>query len=108
MADFGLAVPLGPADTHASLTPRGTPSHISPELFLSGHVSKASDVYSFGILLYELVSSRRAFAGVPVALLPHEVAVEGARPIWPAGMGLGYKRLQAMAEACWDQDPQQR
>jgi serine/threonine protein kinase len=29
VADFGLAVPLGPTQTHASLTARGTPSHMA-------------------------------------------------------------------------------
>lgn len=29
VADFGLAVPLGPTETHASLTARGTPTHVS-------------------------------------------------------------------------------
>ena len=48
VADFGLALPLAPADTHATLAARGTPTHISPELFLAGRVSKASDVYAYG------------------------------------------------------------
>ena len=33
---------------------------------MSGHVSKASDVYAFGILLHELISGQRAYAGAPV------------------------------------------
>eukprot|EP00883_Tetradesmus_obliquus_P006895 jgi/Sobl393_1/17454/SZX64266.1 len=45
VADFGLALQLDPSDTHATMAARGTPTHMSPELFLSGHVSKASDVY---------------------------------------------------------------
>ena len=28
--------------------PQGTPTHMSPELFVAGHVSKASDVYAVG------------------------------------------------------------
>eukprot|EP00775_Hariotina_reticulata_P007113 gene7113-7327_t len=61
VADFGLAFPLDPNDTHATLSARGTPTHISPELFMAGHVSKASDVYAFGILLFEVITSQRAY-----------------------------------------------
>jgi serine/threonine protein kinase len=81
---------------------------MSPELFLSGRVSKASDVYSFGVCVYELVTGLRAFAGVPLPLLPHEVAVAGLRPEWPAELGPGYTRLQAMAAACCAQEARVR
>ncbi|KAF8060547.1 D-xylose 1-dehydrogenase NADP(+) 2 [Scenedesmus sp. PABB004] len=108
VADFGLAMPLGPADTHATLCARGTPTHMSPELFMAGHVSKASDVYAYGVLLYEIMTGQRAYAGVPIPLLPHEVARQGLRPTWPPGMPSGCRDLRRLAEACWAQQPQDR
>jgi serine/threonine protein kinase len=36
---------------------------MAPELLLHGHASKASDVYAFGILLWEMVTGLRAFQG---------------------------------------------
>jgi len=44
-------------------TVQGTPTHISPELFMAGHASKASDVYAFGILLFEVITGQRAYPG---------------------------------------------
>ncbi|WIA35332.1 hypothetical protein OEZ86_003786 [Tetradesmus obliquus] len=108
VADFGLALQLDPSDTHATMAARGTPTHMSPELFLSGHVSKASDVYAFGILLFEMLTGQRAYAGVPIPLLPHEVARQGLRPAWPANLPPGCRDLQRLAEACWVQQPQDR
>ncbi|KAF8060546.1 RPL6 [Scenedesmus sp. PABB004] len=108
VADFGLALPLGPADTHATMAARGTPTHMSPELFMAGHVSKASDVYAYGVLLYEIMTGQRAYAGVPIPLLPHEVARQGLRPTWPPGMPSGCRDLRRLAEACWAQQPQDR
>ncbi|WIA15144.1 hypothetical protein OEZ85_001831 [Tetradesmus obliquus] len=108
VADFGLALPLDPSDTHATLSARGTPTHMSPELFMSGHVSKAGDVYAYGILLYEVMTGQRAYAGVPIPLLPHEVARQGLRPAWPANLPPGCRDLQRLAEACWAQQPQDR
>jgi serine/threonine protein kinase len=81
---------------------------MSPELFISGHVSKASDVYAFGILLHELITGSRAYAGVPPPLLPHEVAVKGLRPQWPSHLPAEYIDLRALAEGCWQQQPQDR
>lgn len=36
---------------------------MAPELLLEGRASKASDVYAFGILLWELATGQRAFHG---------------------------------------------
>ena len=34
----------------------GTPTHMAPEVYTYGHMSPAADVFSFGVLLHELVS----------------------------------------------------
>jgi hypothetical protein len=36
-------------------------------------VSKAADVYAFGITLWEMYTGRRAFEGIPRALLGHQI-----------------------------------
>jgi serine/threonine protein kinase len=82
--------------------------HVTCRLFMAGHVSKASDVYAYGILLYELITGQRAYAGVPVPLLPHEVALQGLRPEWPKNMPAESLMLRDLAEACWQHKPQDR
>lgn len=42
---------------------QGTLTHMAPELLLAGWASTASDVYAYGILLWELATGQRAFAG---------------------------------------------
>lgn len=61
-----------------------------------------------GILLYELISGLRAYAGVAIPLLPHEVAVQGLRPEWPRKMPADFDGLRRLAEACWQQKPSDR
>jgi serine/threonine protein kinase len=78
---------------------------MAPELFTSGHISRASDVYAFGVLLYEVVTGQRAYAGIAISMLPHRVAVEGLRPVWPSGVPTDLRRL---AELCWVDKPQHR
>jgi serine/threonine protein kinase len=78
---------------------------MAPELLLHGRASKASDVYAYGILLWELSTGRRPYSGTPVGMLAHKVAQQGWRPAWPGGCCLP---VQALTEACWAQDPSAR
>ena len=56
---------LGPCSLHLP----STITHMAPELLLAGRVSKASDVYAFAILVWELYTGAHAYAGMPRALL---------------------------------------
>ncbi|KAI8469179.1 MAG: kinase-like domain-containing protein [Monoraphidium minutum] len=98
VSDFGLALHMGPDATHVSSTHAGTVTHMAPELLLVGRASKASDVYSYGILLWELLTGQRAFAGLPAPLLCIKVVRDHWRPAWPPGVAAP---LRALAEACW-------
>ena len=61
VADFGLSRNLVVGQTHLSTQSHGTVTHMAPELLERGRLSRASDVYSFGILLWELVNRKRPF-----------------------------------------------
>ncbi len=66
LLDFGIAKLLaGEGVTDAPLTTLGerpmTPAYASPEQVRGEHVTTASDVYSLGVLLYELVTGRRPY-----------------------------------------------
>lgn len=78
---------------------------MAPELLLHGHASKASDVYAFGILLWELATGRRPYSGTPVGMLAHKVVQQGWRPAWPGGCS---QPVQMLVEQCWMQDPADR
>ena len=41
----------------------GTPSYISPEQIKSGSITKVSDIFSLGCVLYELIEGKKAFDG---------------------------------------------
>ncbi|PNH11050.1 putative serine/threonine-protein kinase [Tetrabaena socialis] len=100
LADFGLATYVDEREgTH------GTLSHVAPELLLHGHISRHVDTYAFGILLHELFTGGRAYSGVPKALLPHEVAVQGLRPVLPPYTPPAFRLL---VESCWDASPHAR
>ncbi|XP_037474560.1 G-type lectin S-receptor-like serine/threonine-protein kinase At1g34300 [Triticum dicoccoides] len=62
VAGFGLAQLTNRADTDATVSVmRGTPGYAAPELWMQVGVTEKCDVYSFGILLFEILGRRRNF-----------------------------------------------
>src|SRR6516162_3365460 len=59
--DFGLARRVGRDATPGSIA--GTPRYMSPEQARAEAVSPATDIYSLGLVLYELVTGKQAFPG---------------------------------------------
>ncbi|CAF2056741.1 hypothetical protein HID58_070488 [Brassica napus] len=59
LADFGLSrsFPLG-TETHVSTVVAGTPGYLDPEYYRTNWLTEKSDVFSFGVVLLELVTNR--------------------------------------------------
>ncbi|KAI3928777.1 hypothetical protein MKW98_024378 [Papaver atlanticum] len=59
VADFGLAKIASDTNTHVSTRVMGTFGYLAPEYASSGKLSDKSDVFSFGVMLLELITGRR-------------------------------------------------
>jgi Tol biopolymer transport system component/predicted Ser/Thr protein kinase len=109
LLDFGLArrVELGPGhDTTLTIEGQilGTPSYMSPEQAQGKPVDVRSDVFSFGSVLYEIVTGKRAFEkGSHVATLAAVVEVEP--PALPSSVP---RDLERIVTRCLRKDPAQR
>jgi Protein kinase domain len=60
--DFGLAKALGARGLAKSGARMGTPAYMSPEQFLNRGVDARSDIYSLGVVLYEMLSGKVPFS----------------------------------------------
>ncbi|KAG2434732.1 hypothetical protein HXX76_007622 [Chlamydomonas incerta] len=60
VGDFGLSVLLPTDRTHLSNIRMGTMFYICPEVACAGHIGPAADMFSLGVILWELYHGRRA------------------------------------------------
>ncbi len=71
LGDFGIAKEAGNEGTIAGDIV-GTPAYLAPEQIRGGDVGPQSDVYAFGIMLYEMLTGRRPFAELTLATLVYK------------------------------------
>ncbi|KAK9164546.1 hypothetical protein Syun_005448 [Stephania yunnanensis] len=83
LSDFGLAMwaPISSGETHSDVV--GTFGYLAPEYFLYGKVSEKIDVYSYGVVLLELLSGRRTISNETSR--SNESLVMWAKPILESG-----------------------
>uniref|UniRef100_A0A453FQ96 Protein kinase domain-containing protein n=1 Tax=Aegilops tauschii subsp. strangulata TaxID=200361 RepID=A0A453FQ96_AEGTS len=80
LSDFGLAK-LGPLgdESHVSTRVMGTYGYCAPEYAMTGKLTKMSDIYSFGVVLLELITGRRAID--PTKPTEEQVLIHWAAPL---------------------------
>jgi eukaryotic-like serine/threonine-protein kinase len=104
LLDFGLAKSMNDANMDATKTMDGmvvgTAAYMSPEQAQGQPLDERSDIFSFGAVLYELLSGERAFAGETMAQVLTAVLRDNPRPLRaPSGIDTIVKRCLAKRPA---------
>jgi serine/threonine protein kinase len=80
ITDFGIATLIGSTESSDPLSLVGSPEYMAPEVIEVRQTTPAADLYSAGILLYELLAGHTPFAGgAPMVVLRRHVHDEPAR-----------------------------
>src|SRR5215472_3496893 len=118
--DFGLAKALeetpaaGSINTSPTISAAatrdgmilGTAAYMSPEQARGKVVDRRCDIWSFGAVLFEMLSSQQAFAGEDVS---HTLAaVIMKEPDWNALPATTPSSIQRLARRCLNKDPKRR
>jgi len=107
LLDFGHAKQLSPGrangdpDTIAG-TVLGTAAYMSPEQVQGKGVDARSDVFSFGVVLYEMISGKRAFPADAVLDVLNAIVYDEPRPLETT------PELQSAVLRCLNKDAAQR
>jgi serine/threonine protein kinase len=76
--DFGIAATTG--DTETAATMQGTPRYMAPERLRGNLASAGADVFSLGLVLYEMLTGRPAVSGANLYEVMHKIANEPFQP----------------------------
>ena len=106
LADFGFSTFCSDKNDEKIQTGTiGTASFIAPEILKENKYSKSSDVYAFGMLVYEIMEKQFPFDGIQNILIEYKVSVEEKRPEFKIQIPKIYENL---IKSCWNQDPNKR
>ena len=79
--------------------------YLAPEVFRGENYTESADVYSYGILMWEVVTRETPFVDMNPQSVAFRAAVEGLRPRVPPDVSPRYASLMTH---CWHAQPSQR
>ena len=103
IGDWGSARAVQLSGSQSTTHGVGTACWLAPEVINHARSSKKSDVYAFGIVLWEVYTRKEVHEGLSAAQIIAKVAHEGLRPKIPLGCP-----LQNVMTDCWKQEPDNR
>jgi serine/threonine-protein kinase len=109
VTDFGIARIDGGEDTgHTRVgTVIGTPKYMSPEQAMGEKVDGRSDLFSVGVVLYQLLGGHAPFEATSIVTLAHRIAREDPTPIEKLRRDIP-PALRRVIERCLKKQPDKR
>jgi len=102
VADLGIA---REASLTQTMTTIGTVAWTAPEILRHDPYNQQADVYSYGVVLWECITGKVPYDGIPPMNAGIMVAAHQLRPEIPADCDADWKHLMTW---CWQEDPSKR
>ncbi|ESO93984.1 hypothetical protein LOTGIDRAFT_104546 [Lottia gigantea] len=104
IADFGFSKHEADLKAAKNKQIQGSPGWMAPELLLNGEVTVKADVYSFGIILWEMVTRKHPYEGCSMFQVCAQVRLN-QRPEFPDHCP---SELRKLIQKCWHHNPAKR
>lgn len=105
LTDFGVAKSIQEATDENKTAETGTYRYMAPEVVRHEPYSYMADVYSFALLSWQIITREDPFANQSQIEAAGMVALENARPPFPAGTP---EEIVSLIKMCWDRDASRR
>ncbi|MDR3711110.1 MAG: serine/threonine-protein kinase [Capsulimonadaceae bacterium] len=103
LTDFGIARVMEEPSLTTAGQVFGTPSYMSPEQLMARNVDHRTDLFSLGVMLYEIITGKKPFAGDNIQTITY--AIVNSPVSFPQGTPAGITGILRRALA---KDPEQR
>ncbi|MDI6780868.1 MAG: serine/threonine-protein kinase [bacterium] len=107
LTDFGIARPVNITDETITGTMIGTISYMSPEQLNGQAVDRRTDIYSLGVVLYEMITCQKPFGGEPITKVIQNIASGNYLPLQRLLPSLP-KKVSAIVSKAIDMDKNKR
>jgi TolB-like protein/Tfp pilus assembly protein PilF/predicted Ser/Thr protein kinase len=102
--DFGLARLAGQVRLTKTVTTLGTVAYMSPEQVKGAEVDPRTDIWSLGVVLYEMVTGQLPFKGEYEQTLVYSIVNKDAKPITDLRTGVPMK-FERIVNKCMKKEP---
>ena len=106
ITDFGIARTESSNLTRANSVV-GSPGYIAPEQYTDAEVDRRADIFSAGVLLYQMLSGATPFSGTDEAIM-YKIVYEQHKPVSEATRDVRLEAFDAVLDRALAKDPAQR
>jgi eukaryotic-like serine/threonine-protein kinase len=107
LMDFGIARDINLGDLTEAGTGIGTPAYMSPEQILGDKLDARSDLFSLGIVLYQMLTGRKPFIEDEEKSVMHKIRLEKHEPARKLNPEIP-RELERIIDKCLHKQPRER
>jgi serine/threonine-protein kinase len=105
--DFGIAKLVGGTEITRPAAFMGTVTYMSPEQASAEPLDHRTDIWSLGVVLYEMLTGQTPFKGEHEQVILHSILNKSPQPITSLRSGIPLE-LEAIVSKCLEKDPTER